>query len=98
MHLKMISITFYRDLKEHCSTITYVSACNCGKTQGRREDPYTIEQANYEFYTLMTRNCPICVKQDKIDFPIFKSSSSEIRLYINQLCLRQFTLKEYLFF
>lgn len=63
----------------HSSGIIYVSVCNCGKTQGRREDPYTIRKANYEFYQLMIQSCSSCEKSEVVDFPTFVPSSTEYK-------------------
>lgn len=63
----------------HSSGVIFISTCNCGKTQGRREDPYTLRKANYEFYQVMTQSCSVCEKATSIDFPIFIPSSSEYK-------------------
>jgi protein SMG8 len=63
----------------HSSGIIYVSTCNCGKTQGRREDPYTVRKANYEFYQLMTSSCATCEKSSFIEFPVFVPSIMEFK-------------------
>ncbi|XP_070509405.1 nonsense-mediated mRNA decay factor SMG8 [Chironomus tepperi] len=63
----------------HSSGVVYISTCNCGKTQGRREDPYTLKKANYEFYQIMQQSCSVCEKASIIDFPIFIPSSSEYK-------------------
>lgn len=60
---------------EHSSGVVFVSTCNCGRTQNRREDPYLVKQANYDFYQLI--NCAHCVKADKIHFPIFEPSIND---------------------
>lgn len=67
------------DGSPHSSGIIYISACNCGKTQGRREDPYTTRKANYEFYQLMFQSCGSCEKAETVDFPIFVPSSTEFK-------------------
>jgi protein SMG8 len=36
-------------LKEHSSGVRYVSACNCGRKRGPREDPFTVQAANCDF-------------------------------------------------
>lgn len=64
---------------DHNSGETIVSTCNCGRTQGIRVDPYTVRQANYEFYKIMMGNCSSCTKLETFVFPIFKPSSSEYR-------------------
>ena len=63
----------------HSSGIIYISSCNCGKTQGRREDPYTIKKANFKFYELMTKSCTSCEKADALEFPVFIPSSSDFK-------------------
>lgn len=65
--------------EEHSSGAVIVSTCNCGRTQGRREDPYTIRQANYEFYNIMTNNCSMCTKLEHYQFPVFEPSTNDSR-------------------
>uniref|UniRef100_A0A182PQ38 Nonsense-mediated mRNA decay factor SMG8 n=1 Tax=Anopheles epiroticus TaxID=199890 RepID=A0A182PQ38_9DIPT len=67
------------DLAEHSSGVIYVSSCNCGRTQGHREDPYTIRQANYEFFQIIAKSCSNCNRLDRIQFPVFEPSSSDFR-------------------
>lgn len=67
------------DSSEHSSGVVSVSTCNCGRTQGRREDPYTIKQANYEFYQLIANICTLCNKIEKRIFPVFEPSSKDFR-------------------
>lgn len=64
----------------HASIETIVSTCNCGRTQGRRIDPFNLRQANYEFYQFIAGNCTMCPKLDTIPFAVFEPSSSEYRL------------------
>lgn len=64
----------------HSSGIIFVSTCNCGKTQGKREDPYTIRQANFEFYNLMAISCSSCSKvESTVAFPIFQPSINDFK-------------------
>lgn len=63
----------------HTSGVLFVSTCNCGKTQGRRDDPYTIKKANFEFYELMRTNCTSCEKSESVEFPVFVPSSAEFK-------------------
>lgn len=63
----------------HSSGETIISACNCGKTQGRRQDPYTLRQANYDFFSIMTNSCSACNKLEKIVFPVFEPSINDYR-------------------
>lgn len=64
---------------EHSSGETIISTCNCGRTQGRRQDPYTLRQANYDFYQIMAGNCTACNKLEKIEFPVFEPSINDYR-------------------
>lgn len=63
----------------HSSGLIFVSACNCGKTLGHREDPYTVRKANFEFYQMMIASCASCEKSTTIDFPIFVPSSTDFK-------------------
>lgn len=63
----------------HSSGETIISTCNCGRTQGRRQDPYTIRQANYEFYQVMMSKCAACPKLESISFAVFEPSINDYR-------------------
>lgn len=63
----------------HNSAETIISTCNCGRTQGRRNDPYTLRQANYDFYQIMMGNCTMCPKIETIPFAIFEPSINDYR-------------------
>lgn len=65
--------------EEHSSGAAIISTCNCGRTQGRRQDPYTIRQANYEFYNIMASSCTACNKLEKISFAVFEPSTNDYR-------------------
>uniref|UniRef100_A0A7G3A9K2 Nonsense-mediated mRNA decay factor SMG8 n=1 Tax=Lutzomyia longipalpis TaxID=7200 RepID=A0A7G3A9K2_LUTLO len=67
------------DPTQHSSGVLYVSTCNCGRTQGRREDPYTTKQANYDFYQILAANCLGCSKAEMYIFPIFEPSGVDFR-------------------
>lgn len=60
---------------EHTSGAVFVSTCNCGRTQARREDPYLVKQANYDFYQLI--NCSHCIKSERVSFPVFQPSIND---------------------
>lgn len=64
---------------KHSSGVVHISSCNCGRAQGRREDPFTLRQANYEYYEYMTGMCNLCVKVKKFQFPVFAPSISDYR-------------------
>lgn len=50
---------------------------------GRRQDPYTIRQANYEFYQIMMNSCTACPKLESISFAIFEPSINDYRYVLN---------------
>ncbi|KAH8367757.1 hypothetical protein KR084_002438 [Drosophila pseudotakahashii] len=64
---------------KHNSGVIHISSCNCGRTQGRREDPFSLRQANYEYYEHMAQMCNLCVKVKQYQFPIFEPSVSDYR-------------------
>ncbi|KAG2458834.1 SMG8 protein, partial [Polypterus senegalus] len=57
----------------HNSRGRSTSACNCGRKQAPREDPFDIKAANYDFYQMLEEKC--CWKLEHIHFPIFQSST-----------------------
>ncbi|PSN57691.1 Protein smg8 [Blattella germanica] len=65
-------------LMEHSSGVRYVSACNCGRKQGPREDPFTMRAANYDFYHLLGDDCG-CNHLETIRFPVFQPSTQDYR-------------------
>ncbi|XP_068084532.1 nonsense-mediated mRNA decay factor SMG8 isoform X2 [Anabrus simplex] len=65
-------------ITEHSSGVRYVSACNCGRKQGPREDPFSVRAANYEFYRLLAEECG-CNKLESIHFPVFQPSTQDYR-------------------
>ncbi|XP_001844514.2 protein SMG8 [Culex quinquefasciatus] len=68
-----------KDPTEHSSGVIFVSACNCGRTQGHREDPYTIRQGNYDFYQIIAKSCSSCNVLERVKFPVFEPSSNDFR-------------------
>jgi protein SMG8 len=63
---------------EHSSGVRYISACNCGRKQGPREDPFTMRAANYDFYHLLGEECG-CNNLESIRFPVFQPSTQDYR-------------------
>ncbi|CAB0033101.1 unnamed protein product [Trichogramma brassicae] len=70
----------YDDLKtlEHCSGVRYVCACNCGATQGSREDPFNVKQANHDYFQMLGLQCG-CHQLESHKFPIFQPSTPTYR-------------------
>ncbi|XP_026284537.1 nonsense-mediated mRNA decay factor SMG8 isoform X3 [Frankliniella occidentalis] len=65
-------------LMEHCSGVVYVSACNCGRKQGPREDPFSMRTSNHDFYTVLGKDCGCC-DLESITFPVFTPSTKDFR-------------------
>ncbi|KAK7791770.1 hypothetical protein R5R35_012316 [Gryllus longicercus] len=63
---------------EHSSGVRYISACNCGRKQGPREDPFTMRAANFDFYKLLSEDCG-CAKLENVQFPVFQPSTQDYR-------------------
>lgn len=63
---------------EHSSGVRYVAACNCGRKQGPREDPFNTKVANYDFYKHLSEECG-CSKLENFHFPIFQPSTQDFR-------------------
>ncbi|XP_070560793.1 nonsense-mediated mRNA decay factor SMG8-like [Ptychodera flava] len=64
-----------RPIMPHSSHCKTTSACNCGRKQGQREDPFDIKAANYDFYQTMESKC--CNSLDPYKFPVFQPSEDE---------------------
>lgn len=83
----------------HSSGVTYMSVCNCGRTQGIRDDPYTVKKANFEFYQIMSKCCGSCEKAETIEFPTFLPSegtdfkAAEVNKTLAHLLLSEYTGK-----
>ncbi|KAF4519229.1 hypothetical protein B566_EDAN009790 [Ephemera danica] len=56
----------------HSSGVRYVSACNCGRKQGPREDPFVLRTANCDFYAALAADC--CSALENHYFPVFQPS------------------------
>ena len=41
----------------HKSSLIFISACNCGKKQSSRDDPFSLIDANFTFYSEMDDEC-----------------------------------------
>ncbi|XP_014483123.1 PREDICTED: protein SMG8 isoform X2 [Dinoponera quadriceps] len=65
-------------VREHCSGVRYVCACNCGRYQSSREDPFGLRQANYDYFQLLAKQCG-CAQLESIQFPVFQPSTHNFR-------------------
>ncbi|XP_029956077.1 protein SMG8 [Salarias fasciatus] len=70
-------------IMNHNSRGRSTSACNCGRKQAPREDPFDIQAANYDFYQMLEEKC--CGKLERIDFPVFQPSTPDPAPACNQL-------------
>ncbi|KOX73371.1 Protein SMG8 [Melipona quadrifasciata] len=65
-------------IREHCSGVRYICACNCGRCQGSREDPFSLRQANYDYFQMLAKQCA-CAQLESIQFPVFQPSTHNYR-------------------
>ncbi|KAK0167296.1 hypothetical protein PV327_004714 [Microctonus hyperodae] len=65
-------------MMEHCSGVRYVCACNCGRCQGPREDPFNLRHANHDWFQLMAKQCG-CSQLESIEFPVFQPSTHNFK-------------------
>ncbi|KAI9250403.1 hypothetical protein EDC94DRAFT_637082 [Helicostylum pulchrum] len=63
------------DNTKHNSGFTFFHACDCGRTQKMRDDPFDIEEANVKFYNKF--NC--CLGTERAALDIEKSSYGEFQ-------------------
>ncbi|KAJ8687988.1 hypothetical protein QAD02_023783 [Eretmocerus hayati] len=63
---------------EHCSGVRYICACNCGRCQGSREDPFNVKQANYDYFQMLSIQCG-CNQLETFVFPVFQPSTHNFR-------------------
>merc|ERR1719219_2814513 len=53
-----------------CSSgVQYIAACNCGRRQANREDPFRLVEANYNFYQQLEEEC--CKDLEHVEFPVY---------------------------
>ncbi|XP_040566769.1 nonsense-mediated mRNA decay factor SMG8 [Lepeophtheirus salmonis] len=65
------------DEEIHSSNYVFNSACNCGKTQISRSDPFNIKEANFDFYFRLEDGC--CQDMEHWELP-FKNPSDNLHL------------------
>ena len=44
-------------VRNHCCNALTIAACNCGRIQADRDDPFTSAEANHEFYEQLEKDC-----------------------------------------
>nr|CAG4635337.1 EOG090X02WG [Artemia franciscana] len=66
---------------DHSSGVRMVAACNCGRKQGPREDPFDLKAANLYIYDLMEIDC--CSHLEHVDLDIsFKKLIDILQLFV----------------
>ena len=50
--------------------VTLLSACNCGRRQFDRVDPFSVSEANFRFYADCEVDC--CQELERVPFPVFQ--------------------------
>ncbi|CAG2218840.1 SMG8 [Mytilus edulis] len=61
----------------HTNQLKTRAACNCGRKQADKDDPFDHKAANYDFYAGLEESC--CGKLEHVDLPSFKPSTAEAR-------------------
>ncbi|XP_029644947.1 protein SMG8 [Octopus sinensis] len=61
----------------HSSQLKTKAACNCGRKQADKEDPFNHEAANFEFYDSMEKSC--CCSLQHVDLPVFKPGTDSFQ-------------------
>ncbi|RUS78116.1 hypothetical protein EGW08_014124 [Elysia chlorotica] len=64
-----------RVVADCCSLVQTKAACNCGRMQADRDDPFHFKSANYDFYQELEAVC--CSKLEHIAMPVFTPSTSD---------------------
>lgn len=61
----------------HASQYKLTSACDCGRQQATRDDPFDAKTGNHDFYDKLHEDC--CGSLERIDFPIFQPSIKDFK-------------------
>ena len=59
----------------HRSSVTFLSACNCGRRQNARDDPFNLLESNYAFYGDLENDC--CRDLERTPVPIFHGDQDD---------------------
>ncbi|KAK3104605.1 hypothetical protein FSP39_006005, partial [Pinctada imbricata] len=62
-------------IMHHSSQLKSKAACNCGRKQVDKDDPFDHKYANHDFYKAIEKDC--CDALEHIELPIFKPSTPE---------------------
>ncbi|CAG9533033.1 unnamed protein product [Cercopithifilaria johnstoni] len=67
----------------HSSGARFLSTCNCGLSQALRNDPFSLREANYDFYMQSQFTC--CKNMEEYKFEVFKHDVNDGSLDIESL-------------
>lgn len=68
--------------KPHSSRITSSSACNCGRVQDHREDPFDLKVANFDFFQMLEEKC--CSSLVHLLFPFHPMSATAVNQTVKE--------------
>ena len=57
----------------HCSRSRSLASSNCGRVQFQREDPFTLKEANFEFYNLLSQKTQPIMDSDIYSFSTYSN-------------------------
>ncbi|PAV88646.1 hypothetical protein WR25_26217 isoform B [Diploscapter pachys] len=66
----------------HRSNKTFISTCPCGRTQAVRQDPFTLYEANYLFYS--TSFFPCCKQLEKYSFNVWSNWLGKSNSFVDE--------------
>ena len=75
----------------HNSRTKSLTASTCGEIQVQRDDPFTLEEANFTFYDDLESK--LHVKEDKIVFDTYNAESAQLQEVLSQLKVYHFCLQ-----
>ncbi|PIO66104.1 hypothetical protein TELCIR_12194 [Teladorsagia circumcincta] len=61
----------------HSNDITYLSTCSCGRRQAVRRDPFTLKEANYDFY-FENKVFSCCAGLEKHVFAVLEDDDTDV--------------------
>ncbi|XP_048764668.2 nonsense-mediated mRNA decay factor SMG8-like isoform X2 [Ostrea edulis] len=61
----------------HSSQLKTKAACNCGRKQTDKEDPFDHKYANFDFFDALVSTC--CGELEHLELPVFKPSTSDAK-------------------
>ncbi|KAH9504385.1 Protein smg8 [Bulinus truncatus] len=62
---------------EHSSLIRTTAACNCGRVQAEKDDPFDHKSANFDFYRELEADC--CHWLEHFHFPVFSPTTPDAK-------------------